>query len=117
MKRRVKYPSSFERGQDLFGTPPVSAQALQPGKGYARTNGVLIASIAKHLSSSPILLSEATHPYIRARLWHVTCRRTIESERRSSALCKTALACGHGNLRACSSSLTTSHSTKPKPSM
>ena len=77
-----------------FGhTSSERAPPLQPARG-ARANGSPSKRVAKH-AMPRCLSSEVTHPFIRALLWHVTYRRRGGFERRSSALCGTALDSGH----------------------
>jgi hypothetical protein len=106
MKRLVKLPHPARESDPFFEhTSSERAPPLRPAKGCARER------VAAEPSSSAFFLagiSEVTHPFIRALQWHVMCRRTGGSERRSSALLRTALTCGQTSMRACSSSLTTS---------
>jgi hypothetical protein len=106
MKRLVKLPIHLERAIRFSNTHPMSARSpFNQPRECARER------VAAEPSSSAFFLagiSEVTHPFIRALQWHVMCRRTGGSERRSSALLRTALTCGQTSVRACSSSLTTS---------
>src|SRR6516225_11345100 len=107
MKRLVKYHPGARRSKLLSGhTSSARALPLQPAKGCARERVTILTS-SSH-SSSRLCSQQGDSPLYSRSPWHIMCRRTGGFDRRSSALLRTALTCGHTSVRACSSSLTTS---------
>src|SRR5688572_918049 len=59
--------------------PPVSAHSPSTSQGLRARTG-LIPTPSSSTLSPRLVTSEVTHSFIRARMWHSACRRTVRSE-------------------------------------